>query len=52
MPVAYGPVTYEAVWVLDLVPILAIAGAAAGAVFLIRFRRRRRLAKLMAEAQE
>ncbi|AET33751.1 hypothetical protein [Pyrobaculum ferrireducens] len=52
MPVAYGPVTYEAVWTLDLVPILAIAGAAAGAVFLVWFRRRRRLARLMAEVQE
>jgi hypothetical protein len=52
MPVAYGPASYEAVWTLDPVPLLAIAGAVAGALFLVWFLRRRRLTRLMAEVAE
>jgi len=52
MPVVTGPATYEAVWSLDPLPLAAIGGAAAGAVFLIRFLRRRRLQRLMAEVAE
>ncbi|MGC9130406.1 MAG: hypothetical protein ACP5H5_02345 [Pyrobaculum sp.] len=52
MPVAYGPAHYEAVWALDPVPLLVIAGAVAGAVFLVWFLRRRKLARLMAEVAE
>jgi hypothetical protein len=52
MPVATGPATYEAVWSLDPLPLVAIGGAAAGAVFLIWFLRKRRLKRLMAEVAE
>jgi hypothetical protein len=52
MPVVTGPATYEAVWSLDPLPLVAIGGAAAGAVFLIWFLRRRRLQRLMAEVAE
>lgn len=50
LPVVYGPTTLEAVWELDPLPLLAIAGAAAAGVFLFIFFRRRRVAKLLAEA--
>ncbi|AAL63120.1 hypothetical protein PAE0915 [Pyrobaculum aerophilum str. IM2] len=52
LPVAYGPMTLEAVWAIDPIPLVLIAGAAAGAVALIWFLRRRRLARLMAEVAE
>ncbi len=52
MPVVTGPATYEAVWSLDPLPLVAIGGAAAGAVFLIWFLRRRRLQRLVAEVAE
>gem|GEM_PF-928225 len=52
MPVVTGPATYEAVWSLDPLPLVAIGGAAAGAVFLIWFLRRRRIQRLMAEVAE
>jgi len=52
MPVATGPATYEAVWSLDPVPLVAIGGGAAAAVFLVWFLRRRRLQRLMAEVAE
>jgi hypothetical protein len=52
MPVVTGPATYEAVWSLDPLPLAAIGGAAAGAVFLIWFLRRWRLQRLVAEVVE
>lgn len=52
LPVAYGPMVLEAVWMLDPIPLVLIAGAAGGVVALIWFLRRRRLARLMAEVAE
>ncbi|MEM1903474.1 MAG: hypothetical protein QXW44_07345, partial [Pyrobaculum sp.] len=52
LPVAYGPTTLEAVWELDPLPLLAVVGAAAAGVFLFIFFRKRRVAKLLAEAVE
>ena len=52
MPVVTGHATYEAVWSLDPLPLAAIGGAAAGAVFLVWFLRRRRLQRLVAEVAE
>ena len=52
MPVVTGPATYEAVWSLDPIPLVAIAGGIAAAVFLVWFIRKRRLQRLMAEVVE
>ncbi|MEM0464421.1 hypothetical protein [Pyrobaculum sp.] len=52
MPYVYGPATYEAVWALDPLPLVAVGGAAGAAVFLVWFLRRRRLRRLMAEVAE
>ncbi|MCY0890832.1 MAG: hypothetical protein OWQ51_07625 [Pyrobaculum arsenaticum] len=52
MPYVYGPATYEAVWSLDPLPLVAIGGAAGVAVFLVWFLRRRRLRMMMAEIAE
>jgi len=40
------------VWSLDPVPLVAVGGGAAGAVLLVWFIRRRRLAKLAAEIEK
>ncbi len=42
MPIANAPTTFEAVWSLDPMPLVAIAGGAAAAVFAVWFIRRRR----------
>ena len=52
MPVVTRPAAYEAVWSLDPIPLAAIGGGAAAAVFLVRFVRRRRLKRLVAEVVE
>lgn len=49
MPVVTAPTTFEAVWSLDPLPLVAIGGGAAGVVALLIFLRRRRMARLMAE---
>ena len=52
MPVVVASTTFEAVWSLDPVPLVAVGGGAAGAAFLVWFIRRRRLAKLTAEVEK
>jgi len=52
MPVVTGPATYEAVWSLDPIPLVAIAGGIVAAAFLVWFIRKRRLQRLMAEVVE
>jgi len=52
MPVVVASTTFEAVWSLDPIPLVAVGGGAAGAAFLVWFIRRRRLARLVAEVEK